>query len=220
MVMASTKPRANERGSAKRSTDAKARARAIYLELANANKGVAPSYRTVRDQLAREGMERAVSLVSRWGKDDAWEKAIRPAIQPVLQHYEVAGHDVTFEMHPNMADTKALGDAHRSTHLKARQLFNDWLDGRDTKELTTEQAFKLFEMLGKDRETAETCDLRLQQFKIMAARELSEAEGVNGNVRGHTIEHDNISLPKATEAQIERSRIAGEQARKLLADAQ
>jgi hypothetical protein len=168
--------------------------------------------------LSREGLGRSNSMIARWRKEGGWDGAnIKPDVQPVLQHYEVAGHDVTFEMHPNMADTKALGDAHRSTHLKARQLFNDWLDGRDTKELTTEQAFRLFEMLGKDRETAETCDIRLQQFKIMAQREISETGGTGMNGTGQTIEHD-IALPRASEAQIERSRIASEQARRILED--
>jgi hypothetical protein len=101
-----------------------------------------PKTSTLCEFLAHEGLGRSGTLVARWRKDGAWDGVIaKPDIQPVLQHYAVQGHDVTFEMHPNMADTKALGDAHRSTHLKARQLFNDWL-GRDTKELTTEQAFR------------------------------------------------------------------------------
>ena len=65
----------------------------------------------------------------------------------------------------------ALGADHRRMHLKARKLFEDWLDGADARGLTTEQAFRLFEILGKDREVSEICDIRAQQFKITAARE-------------------------------------------------
>jgi len=169
----------------------------------------------------QDGLARTSTLIGRWRKDGAWDNAlIKPDMQPVLQHYEITGHDITYEAHPGPQETYALGADHRRVHLKARQLFEAWLDGANPATLTTQEAFRLLELLGQDRQTAETCDIRLQQFKIMASRELSEAGGTGMNGAGQTIEHNNFDLPRASEAQQERSRIAGEQARKLLAEAQ
>jgi len=64
----------------------------------------------------------------------------------------------------------AFGDGHRRMCLKMFKLFDEWLDGANPAELTTEPAFRLFDMLGKSRECAELCDIRMQQFKIDAAR--------------------------------------------------
>jgi hypothetical protein len=195
-------------------TRAKRRAKAIFDEYVQAHNGIAPKTSDLCECLAREGLARSSALIGRWRNDGAWDEALRPAIQPVLQHYEIAAHDVTYEAHPGPVETYALGAEHRRVHLKARQLFENWLDGADPAKLTTQEAFRLLELLGADRTTAETCDIRLRQFKIMAARELSEVGG-RINEDGRLIEHHNIVAPGASDELMEKSRMVLAQAEAL-----
>ncbi len=59
-----------------------------------------------------------------------------------------------------------------------RKLLDDWLDGTCRKDLTVAEAFKLFEMLAKDRETAESCDIRLDEHRAAMAKDVTPPAGV------------------------------------------
>ena len=71
------------------------------------------------------------------------------------------------------------------SHLKMRKLLDDWLDGTCRKDLTTAEAFRLFEIHAKDRETAESCDIRLDQHRAATAKDVTPTTGVYASDRDH-----------------------------------
>jgi hypothetical protein len=88
---------------------------------------------------------------------------------------------MTYEANLLPAETESLGEGHRRSHLKMRKLLDDWLDGTCRKDLTVAEAFKLFEMLAKDRETAESCDIRLDQHRAAMAKDVTPPAGIVDN---------------------------------------
>ncbi len=166
---------------ASRSVKARTRARAIYISLTKSANGEAPTDRKIVEHLAREGLDYTVSMIAQWRKADGWADEHDPALSPVRLTYEVDGNPMTYEANLLPAETESLGEGHRRSHLKMRKLLDDWLDGTCRKDLTVAEAFKLFEMLAKDRETAESCDIRLDEHRAAIAKDVTPPAGIVDN---------------------------------------
>jgi hypothetical protein len=198
--------------------EAKKLAKDIYLELHKLT-GKPPTDKKVVEHLEKQGVTRTVASIAAWRKADGW--APKPDPLPAVKAFYAEGDGLMpYEAHPTPEDTVDLLVSCLSVHQRAARVFLGWADAVDPRTLSAEQALKFAELIARNRETIESCTMRLAAHRAFIDRELSEANGMGRNGNGQTIEHDNISLPKATEAQIERSRIAGEQARKILAEAQ
>jgi hypothetical protein len=158
-----------------------ARARAIYDSLTKAANGKAPTDRKVVEALAHEGFGYTVARVAQWRKAGAWAADHGPDLSPVLRSYAIDEHLLTYEDTPSPEVAQELGEGHRRSHLKMRKLLDDWLDGTCRKDLTVAEAFKLFEKLVKDRETAESCEIRLDQHRAATAKDVTPSTGVVDN---------------------------------------
>ncbi len=195
--------------------EARETAKAIYLELLKLT-GKQPTDVKVAEHLAKQGFKRTPSMIAQWRKADGWAPK-RDPLPAVKAFYAEGDGLMPYEAHPSPEDTVDLLVSCLSVHQRAARVFLGWADNVDPRTLTPDQALKFGEMIARNREVIETCTSRLAAHRAFLDREI-EAEGVNGNGRGRVVEHHNIELPRASEAQQERSRIASEQARKILAE--
>ncbi len=195
--------------------EAKKLAKSIYDELCKLS-GKAPTDRKVVEHLAKQGIKRTVASIAMWRKADGWSPKTDP-LPAVKAFYEAGGALMPYDAHPDPSDTVDLLVSCLSVHQRTARVFLGWADAVDPRTLSASDALKFAELVARNRETIETCTMRLAAHRAFIDRELSEAEGMGRNsASGHTIEHNLVELPRASDEQIERSRIAGEQARKLL----
>jgi len=198
------------------SNEARKLAKSIYLELHKLT-GRSPAYKKIVEHLARQGISRTASMIGKWRKEDGWAPKADP-LPPVRAFYEDGGNLISYEARPDPEDTLDLLVSCLSVHQRAARVFLTWADNFDPRNLSPDQALKFAELIARNRVVIEDCTSRLASHRAFLDREAAlDGPGVNGN--SQTIEHQ-LDLPRQTEQQLERSRIASEQAQKILAEAQ
>jgi hypothetical protein len=182
----------------------KVRAEAIYRELLKARQGVAPPDRLVQERLAAEGHSRTISMIAKWRKDGGWAPAVAAdtAKAPILMTYGLPA-DCFTTVEIERCAAKGLNiDRLLCAGIEQALGAVDW------RGLGLDDVLKAI--------AARTANLQatMSQQAVLAMRR--GGAGYDRSYEGPVIENDDLALPPASEAQIERSRVAREQAQKVL----